>query len=102
MSDLTNFITEADKRSGYVRFEDGVALGCVYVDAEMVDDKFNPGQKTVQYTIEVEGNNKTFNSKAAGLARLMSKIEPGTAIEIIREGESFKTKWFVNKLKAKA
>lgn len=99
MSDLKSFIESADKRSAFLKFEEGVSVVGIYVDAQLIDDQFNPGQKTMQYTLEVDGVAKTFKSKSASLARQLAKIEPGTEVEITKSGNGFKTTWSAVKIK---
>lgn len=99
MNDLENFVNEADKKSAYIKFEDSAPVVMTFIVAELVDDQFAPGSKTIRYTVEVDGVNKSFNSKSAGLARQMKKVEPGTEIEISKSGSGFKTKWTVTPVK---
>jgi hypothetical protein len=97
MSSLTDFVKERDRTSPFMKFVSGEAVQCTYKGASVVDDTFNPGKQTVQYTVVVDKVEKTFKSGSAGLARQMVGIKAGDEIVIKREGESFKTRWTVGK-----
>ena len=96
MNDLKDFIGEADRLSPFIRFDTTPTIEGTYKGSVVVDDNFNPGDKTVEYTVNIEGVDKTFRSKSLGLGRQMLGISNGTRVEITRTGESFKTKWSVN------
>lgn len=94
-NDLTSFVKEADSKSKFIRFVDGESIEGVYQGAHMVDDKFNQDEKTVEYTIGIDGTAKTFNSRSVKLARQLQTISKGTKIAITRSGTGMKTDWAV-------
>jgi hypothetical protein len=96
MSDLDDFIAEADKNSAFIKFEEGEPVVGILKKTELIADPFNIGQKTMQYTLEVDGVQKTFKSKSAKLARLVKKFGVGDEIEVVKTGEGFKTLWYVD------
>ena len=103
MSDLDDFIAEAAKNSAFIKFEEGEPVVGTLIETKLVDDKFNKGQKVMEYVLEVDGVKKSFNSKSAKLAKLVKKFKVGDEIEIVRTGEGFKTLWYVDEPdKAKA
>lgn len=101
MSDLDTFIKEAEKKSRFLRFEDGIPVVGIYRGARTVDDSFNPGERTLEYTLEVGGVKKTFNSQSVKLARLMKAVKRGDEVELVKTGRGFETQWYVGKVKGK-
>jgi hypothetical protein len=95
MDTLEEFVVEADKKSPFLKIVGDEPVTGMYKGATVVDDQFNPGKKTVQYALEIDGVTKTFKSGSNGLARQMLKIKKDTMVTIVRSGESFKTKWDV-------
>jgi hypothetical protein len=97
MTDLENFLAEANKNSPFLKFEDGEPAIGLYRGAKIVDDTFNPGKQTMEYTLEVEGVKKTFKSGSTKLARLIRPIKEGEKIQLVKTGTSFKTMWYLEK-----
>jgi hypothetical protein len=97
MTDLETFLAEANKNSPFLKFEEGEPVVGLYRGAKMIDDTFNPGKKTMEYTLEVEGVKKTFKSGSAKLARLIKPIKDGDEIQLVKTGTSFKTQWYLEK-----
>jgi len=95
MSDLTDFVKENDSKSKFIKFEDGEPIKGVYKGAKLVPDTFNKGESTMEYTLEIDGDSKTFNSKSNKLAKLMMKMDEGTKVEIVKTGTGTQTLWYV-------
>ena len=95
MGDLDKFIKEADAKSSFIKFEDGVEVVGIYEGAKVVQDNFNKDEQTVEYTLEVDEVKKTFNSKSVKLARLLNKVGKGNLVKVVRTGTGFDTKWYV-------
>jgi len=95
--DLITFLDKADAESDFIRFEDGEPMKGTYVGAKLIDDTFNKGDQTMEYTLTVGDKDKTFNSKSVALARQMKGIKKGDNVEIVKTGQAFDTKWYVKK-----
>ena len=98
-NDIASFLAEADKKSPYITWEEGEPVVGIFKGAKQVDDEFNDGQVTMEYTLEVEKVEKTFKSKSVKLARLLAGFKLGDKIQFVKTGESFKTLWYVEKAK---
>lgn len=97
MNDLDEFLQMLDNESPYIKFEDGEPVTGKYVGAEMVDDTFNKGEKTMEYTMEIGGYEKSFKSRSGKLAKLLNGVEEGDTIQLVKTGEAFDTRWYVKK-----
>ena len=97
MKDINDFISDADKKSSFVRFEDGEPVKGIYKGSKLVDDRFNKGEKTMEYSIEIDGLVKTFNSKSIKLARQLKPVKEGEEIELVKTGEGLSTVWYVGR-----
>jgi len=95
MTDLDSFIKEADSKSKFLRFTDGEPITGIYREAKLVQDNFNPEAQTIEYTLEIEGRTKTFNSRSVRLARQLNAISKGATVTIARTGTGMKTDWSV-------
>jgi hypothetical protein len=96
VSDLDKWISEADKNSPFLKFEDGEPVEGVFRGAKIIDDPFKVGEQTMEYTLDVDGVKKTFKSKSTKLARLFHKFAVGDEVQVVKTGESFKTLWYVD------
>ena len=97
MSDIDDFLAEIDDNSPFLNLQDGEPKVGNFVKATLVDDSFNKGEKTMEYTLKVGDMNKTFNSKSGQLARLFKGVKKGDEVQIVRTGTAFDTKWYVKK-----
>lgn len=101
MADLDIFIEEQKRKSPFLKITDEEPVVGIYKGAKLVEDTFNPGEKVMQYTLEVDGIEKTFKSKSMRLAQQIKSVGKGDEIEVKRSGEGFKTKWYVTVLEEK-
>jgi hypothetical protein len=97
MSDLDNFVKEADDASPYIRFKDNESVEGMFIKGVVVQDSFNKDQETIEYTLEVNETAKTFRSRSIGLARQLNGLE-GTSVKVTKKGTGFDTVWKVEKL----
>lgn len=95
MTDLDSFIKEADSKSKFLRFIDGEPITGIYKGAKLVQDNFTPDAQTIEYSLEIEGMTKTFNSRSVKLARQLNAISKGVMVTIARTGTGMKTEWSV-------
>lgn len=95
MPTLSDFIKEADNKSPFLKFTDSVPVKCTYIKSEVIPSTFDPEKKTVQYTVEVEGNQKTFTSMSMNLGRQMVGLKEGQLITLTKSGSQRNTKWTV-------
>ena len=98
-NDIAEFIAEVEKTSPYISWEEGEPVKGIFKGAKQVDDEFNAGQTTMEYTLEVDKVEKTFKSKSVKLARLLAGFKIGDNLQLVKTGESFKTIWYVEKAK---
>jgi hypothetical protein len=94
MADIDDFLKEAQSNSPFIKFIEGEPVTGKFIKAEIIEDKFNKGDNTMQYTLEVDGEAKTFTSKSVKLASQMKKYMD-KEVELVKTGESFKTIWYV-------
>jgi len=99
MSDINQFIADVEKASPFIRFEDGEPVVGIYKGAKAVEDTFNKGEQTMEYTLDVDGIDKTFKSRSVKLARLISKFKEGDRLEIVKTGTGFDTLWYADEAK---
>jgi len=97
VNDLESYIAEMDKKSPFIKFEEGIPVEGIYRGAKIVDNTFDPTKKSVEYTLEIDGIKKTFKSGSGNLARMIKPIKDGETIEVVKTGEAFKTRWYVTK-----
>lgn len=97
MSDLEDFVAKANRNSAFIKFEDGEPVVGTLKGTKCIDDPFNKGEQTMEYTLEVDGIAKTFKSKSSKLARLLLKFKVGDEVEIVKTGTGLKTLWYVDK-----
>ena len=95
MTDLNDFVKEADRLSPFIKFEEGIPVVGKYQGAKVIPDNFNKNEQTVEYTLEINSILKTFNSKSVKLAKQLLKVKKGERVKLVRTGESFTTKWYV-------
>ena len=95
MNDITKFLDEADKASPYVKFEDGEPITGIYKGAKLVEDTFNKGEETMEYTLDVDGVEKTFKSRSVKLAGQIKDHKEGTKLQVVKTGIGFETNWYV-------
>ena len=88
----------AGNQSAYVRIADGESVEGVFVKANEIDDTFNPGKTKIRYVLEVDNEQKFFESSSGNLAREMSKLDEGDVIKLTRSGEGMKTRYEVKKI----
>ena len=98
MTDLEDFLKKAEKTSIFIKVESGVPFEGVFKEAKLIDDPFNSGEKTMQYTIEIDGQDKTFKSKSVKLARQLRDKKEGAILRIVRMGSGTATSWTVEEL----
>ena len=55
MTDLNEFIKEADRKSPFVKFEEGIPVTGTYQGALVIPNTFDKNAQTVEYTLEIEG-----------------------------------------------
>ena len=96
MSDLDKFIEDADRNSKFITFQEGEPVEGTYEGAKEIDDPFKAGEKTLEYTLDVDGVKKTFKSKSIKLARLLHKFSIGDEVQLVKTGEGLKTIWYVD------
>ena len=99
MTDIDNFLAEADKNSPYIKFEDGEPVTGIYKGAKLVEDTFNKGEQTMEYTLEVDKVSKTFKSRSVKLASQIKEHKDGDEIEVVKTGIGFDTNWYVGEAK---
>ena len=99
MTDIDKFLAEADAQSPYIKFEDGEPVTGIYKGAKLVEDTFNKGEQTMEYTLDVEGVEKTFKSRSVKLANLVKNYEKGDKVEVVKTGIGFDTIWYVGEAK---
>jgi len=97
MTDIQNFINEADKKSKFLKLIEGEPVIATFKGASMIDDTFNPGKKTMEYRVEVDEVEKSFKSGSTSLARQFAGIKSGDKVKIVKTGNAFTTKWYVTK-----
>ena len=90
----------ADSKSTFVKVGDGESITAVFKKAVEVEDTFNPEQMKINYTLEIDGEQKILGSMSVSLARQMANIKEGEIIKISRSGEARNTKWAVGKVVA--
>jgi hypothetical protein len=96
MTALDEFVSSADKSSPFLKFIDGEPIVGTFNGAELVEDTFNKGEKVMQYSLTVDGVEKTFKSKSVNLARQLKVAKEGDEVKIMRTGVSFNTKWYAS------
>jgi len=99
MGDLNDFIAEADRTSKFIKFTDGEPVTGIYKGAKLIKDSFNPDQETMEYILEVDGVEKTFNSKSVKLARQVAELKKDDKVEFVKTGLGFETNWYASKKK---
>lgn len=97
MNDLDDFVEKAKKNSMFVKLETGTPLVCLFIGAKLVDDDFNVGEKVMQYSVEVNGDEKTFKSKSVKLAKQMQGKE-GKKVSIVKTGAGSATMYSITDL----
>jgi len=95
MDDIAKFLAEEEAKSPYVKFEDGEPITGIYKGAKLVEDTFNKGEETMEYTLDVDGVKKTFKSRSVKLASQIKDHKEGTELQIVKTGIGFDTNWYV-------
>lgn len=88
----------AKSKSNFLKLDENESVTVVYKGFKIVPSRFEQDQETVQYTMEVEGEDKFLESKANNLARELDKIEIGTSIVLTKTGSGNKTRYSIAKL----
>jgi hypothetical protein len=101
MSDIEDFIKDLDKNNPFLTFEEGEPVVGVFKSVNIIDDTFNKGEKTLEYTITVDGIDKSFKSKSGKLARQIKGFKEGETIRIVKTGTSLQTIWYVDRKEEK-
>ena len=95
MSDLRKW---AQDQRDYIRFEDGVPIFFKYLGHKIGISRFEKDAEVVEYHVEIDGTEKSFESRSAALADSMADIEINQWIKVTRTGSGSKTKYLVEKL----
>jgi len=83
----------ADKQSDFLRIEPGGTVEVKYLGYKIVANRFDVDQETVRYYFEVDGLEKTFESRSLKLAEVFDGLEIGSWVSITRTGEKSKTRY---------
>jgi len=85
----------ANKNRVYLKIEDGETVSVLYLGCKVVQSSFDPEQETVQYSFEVGGDPKLFESRSLVFADKFDKIDEGSWVKITRNGKGRATEYKV-------
>lgn len=98
MGDLAKF---AQKNSPYLKIPDNDEVEVIYLGYEEVEDQRNPGKTKIRYTVDVDGEEKWFESSSAGIAMTLDQVKEGERIVIKRAVASGKIRYAVEPVQDK-
>ena len=85
----------AEKNRTYLKIEPGETVTVLFLGYKIVTSRFDPDEETIQYSLEVGGDPKVFESRSLALADAFDGVEKGSLVNITREGKGPKTKYTI-------
>jgi len=92
MGDLADW---AQKHSPFLKIADNSEVLVMYKGYKEIEDNRNPGQMKIRYIVELDGDDKWFESAAARVAMSMDSVQEGEFIKIKKEVKGSQTRYFV-------
>jgi hypothetical protein len=90
----------AQSISQFLKIADNESVDVVYKGFKMIDDSFNPGKQKVRYIVEIEGQDKYFDSGSARVMMSFDSCLEGDLVRITKEIVNNKVKYQVTSLQS--
>jgi len=90
--------TMAQKISPFLKIPDNGSVIVMYKGFGMIPDNFNPGKEKVRYTVELDGEDKYFDSGSARVMLSFDTVLEGEMVKIIKEVKNNKVRYLVETL----
>lgn len=74
----------ADDNSMFFKLEVGESVVAVFKGYRIITNKFDPKKETVEYTLEINGEDKVWTNGSGSVAKTMSKLEVGANVAITK------------------
>jgi hypothetical protein len=91
----------AQKMSPWLKIADNDQVEVIYRGFELVDDPRNPGKQKLRYKVEVNGEEKWFESVSARVAMSFDSFNEGDRVIIQKNVENNKIRYFIKAPKEK-
>lgn len=83
------------KHSPFLKIADNSEVVVMYKGFKEVEDSRNPGETKIRYIVELDGDDKWFESASARVAMSMDTIKEGEFIKIKKEVKNNQTRYYV-------
>ena len=95
MGELANM---AQKISPFLKIPDNGSVIVTYKGFGMIPDNFNPGKEKVRYTVELNGEDKYFDSGSARVMISFDSVLEGEMVKLTKEVKNNKVRYLVETL----
>ena len=92
----------AQKISPFLKIADNESVDVIYRGFRMIEDNFNPGKQKVRYIVELDGEEKNFDSGSARVMLSFDTCLEGDLVRVKKEVVNDKTRYSVISLQALA
>jgi hypothetical protein len=92
MGQLANL---ASKMSTFLKVRPGETVTALYKGFRVIPNKFDPEKETIQYSLEVDGSKKFWETGSLSVAYFFDGVKEGEIVEIKNVGDERKSKFLL-------